>query len=94
MSLAFDGQGDLWVGNGFTTSTIVQFHPSADQRHRQSHPERHLGSSAGSITNPDALAIDDSGNLWVADDMSHRAVWWRSRRTNWRPVDRRCPRSP
>ena len=74
VSLAFDGQGNLWVGNGFTTSTIVSFTPAQISASGNPTPTVTIGSSAGSITNPDALAIDHSGNLWVANDVSPGSV--------------------
>ena len=72
-SLAFDGQGNLWVGNDTalnTTSDIVSFSPAQLSAAGNPTPTVTLASVTGSISNPDALAIDHSGNLWVANDVN------------------------
>ena len=76
-SLAFDGLGNLWVGNdtsASTTSNIVSFTPGQISTSGNPTPTVTLSTAAGSISNPDALAIDHSGNLWVANDVAPGSV--------------------
>ncbi len=66
-SMAFDGQGGLWVGNR-GTNTLVRFTPAQIGATGAPTPDITLTSTGTSITTPDALAFDRSGQLWVADD--------------------------
>jgi sugar lactone lactonase YvrE len=66
-SMAFDGQGGLWVGND-GTNTLVRFTPAQISATGAPTPGVTLTSTGTSIATPDALAFDGSGQLWVADD--------------------------
>ncbi len=59
-SLAFDGQGNLWVGNDTSTSStsnIVSFTPAQLSVSGNPTPAVTLSPTAGSIAFPDALAL-------------------------------------
>jgi sugar lactone lactonase YvrE len=65
-SLALDGSGNLWVGNGIN-STIVSFSPAQLAASGTPTPVVTLSATASSIATPSALAFGRSGNLWVAN---------------------------
>ncbi len=65
-SLAFDGRGDLWIGNR-TNDTIVSFTPGQLSATGTPSPVVTLTASAGSINFPAGLAFDHSGNLWLVN---------------------------
>jgi sugar lactone lactonase YvrE len=65
-SLAFDGRGDLWIGNA-SNNTIVGFTPNQLAATGTPTPAATLSATAGSIHDPAGLAFDRSGNLWVAN---------------------------
>ncbi len=77
-SLAFDGRGNLWVGNDIAASpspgTVVSFTPAQLSTSGNPTPTVTLTSTAASINSPDALAFDSSGRLWVANDVSPGSV--------------------
>ena len=91
-SLAFDGSGNLWVGNG-GNKHHRQAHPGAAQRHRDADACGDPDLQAA-ITAPDSLAFDRSGNLWVANNLDPGQRGGVLAEPNWRPAEPRCPRSP
>jgi sugar lactone lactonase YvrE len=69
--LAFDASGNLWAAN-FNGSSVVEFSVSQLASSGSPTPAVTISSSSGSLSGPDGLAFDASGNLWVAngDDSS------------------------
>jgi len=61
LTMAFDAQGDLWVGNGNIRTTITEFTPTALAKGGHE-------AVKVTLTSPDVagLAFDGSGDLWVA----------------------------
>ena len=73
---AFDSSGDLWVANS-ANQTLVEFTPS--QLGTTGSPAPNVTISAtsatgGSLDQPDGLAFDSSGDLWVADYANNSVV--------------------
>lgn len=70
-ALAFDGNGNLWVANsaaaGAGSNTVVEFTTTQLSASGSPKPAVRLASNAGSINNPQGLAFDPLGNLWVSD---------------------------
>lgn len=70
-ALAMDGNGNLWVANsaadGSGANTIVEFTKSQLAASGSPKPAVRLASNAGSIKNPQGMAFDPLGNLWVSD---------------------------
>jgi sugar lactone lactonase YvrE len=66
-ALAFDGRGDLWMGNSFDNA-VVDFTPAQLSASGTPTPAVTLTATAGSINAPDGLVFDSSGRLWVAND--------------------------
>jgi sugar lactone lactonase YvrE len=64
-SLAFDGSGNLWIGNG-GNNTIVSLTPT--QLSATGTPTPTVSLTSAAITAPDSLAFDRSGNLWLANN--------------------------
>jgi sugar lactone lactonase YvrE len=64
-SLAVDGSGNLWIGNG-GNNTIVSLTPAQLSATGTPTPAVTLTSTA--ITAPDSLAFDRSGNLWLGNN--------------------------
>jgi sugar lactone lactonase YvrE len=64
--IAFDASGALWVGN-YDNDTVVKF-ASADLAASGSPtPSVILSATSASIYQPNGLAFDASGNLWVSN---------------------------
>jgi sugar lactone lactonase YvrE len=70
-ALAIDGNGNLWVANsaaiGAGANTVVEFTASQLSASGSPKPAVRLASNAGSINNPQGIAFDPLGNLWVSD---------------------------
>ena len=70
-ALAFDPHGNLWVANsaaaGTNANTLVEFSASQLASSGSPIPAVRVASNAGSITNPQGMAFDPSGNLWISD---------------------------
>jgi sugar lactone lactonase YvrE len=70
-ALAMDGSGNLWVANsaaaGSGANTVVEFTASQLSASGSPKPAVRLASNAGSINNPQGIAFDPKGNLWVSD---------------------------
>ena len=63
--IAFDSSGDLWLGSGAPTATVVEFAKSQLTRSGSPAPRvtMYLGLTTGQ---PEAVAFDPAGDLWVA----------------------------
>jgi sugar lactone lactonase YvrE len=70
-ALAMDDNGNLWVANsaadGSGANTVVEFTKSQIAASGSPKPAVRLASNAGSINNPQGMAFDPLGNLWVSD---------------------------
>lgn len=68
IALAFDASGDLWIGN-LGSSTVVEFTPSQLNASGSPTPTVTLSANATlSLSGPEGMAFDASGNLWVANN--------------------------
>ena len=69
----FDAAGDLWVVN-FNGRSVVEYASNAFSGGPQA-PERTISSdSSGSLNSPAGCAFDQSGDLWVANDLTNTVV--------------------
>ncbi len=69
----FDAAGDLWVVN-YSGRSVVEYAGNAFSGGPQG-PERTISSdSSGSLNSPAACAFDQSGDLWVANDLTNTVV--------------------
>lgn len=70
-ALAMDGNGNLWVANsaadGSGANTVVEFTKNQLAASGSPKPAVRLASNARSINNPQGMAFDPLGNLWVSD---------------------------
>jgi sugar lactone lactonase YvrE len=66
VGLAFDAAGDLWVAN-FTPNTVVEYTPAQLAATGDPTPTITLTGVAMSISGPQLVAFDATGNLWVAN---------------------------
>jgi sugar lactone lactonase YvrE len=70
-ALAFDPHGNLWVANSAATGTganqLVEFSASQLTASGSPKPVARVAANAGSINNPQGMAFDPSGNLWISD---------------------------
>ena len=66
-SIAFDASGALWVGN-YDNDTLVKFAPADLAVSGGPGPSVTLSAASGSLNQPNGLAFDASGNLWVSND--------------------------
>ncbi len=76
VGLVFTGAGDLWVANWFG-STLSEYTPT--QLKASSHPTAAVkissnGKTPASLTGPANLAVDASGDLWVANSSNNTIV--------------------
>ena len=63
--IAFDSSGDLWLGSGAPTATVVEYAKS--QLTRPGSPALRVTMYLGLTTGqPEAVAFDPAGDLWVA----------------------------
>jgi hypothetical protein len=70
---AFDAAGDLWVVN-YNRRSVVEYSSDAFSGGPQ-RPERTITSdSSGSLNSPAGCALDQSGDLWVANDLTNTVV--------------------
>ena len=67
--LAFDGSGNLWVSN-LSGSSIVEFTLTQISLTGSPRPHAVLKGPTTHLTDPNGLAFDALGNLWVADSSS------------------------
>jgi sugar lactone lactonase YvrE len=68
-SVAFDRAGDLWVSNAINSS-VVEFTPSQLTASGAPTPTVTITSNGlvpASLSTPDSLTVDGSGNLWVGN---------------------------
>ncbi len=72
-SVAIDASGNAWVGND-TSNTIVSFARGQLNTSGTPTPVVTLAATAGSLNQPDSLAFDRSGRLWVANDVTPGSV--------------------
>jgi sugar lactone lactonase YvrE len=78
VGLTFDAGGNLWVVNGSSgpadhttgANTLVEFTGSQLASSGSPAPAVTLGAKAGSLDQPEGLAFDPSGKLWVINDLS------------------------
>jgi sugar lactone lactonase YvrE len=66
VGLAFDASGDLWVSNS-TPNTVVEYTPAQLVGTGDPAPTVRFSSVAMSLSAPQFLAFDASGDLWVAN---------------------------
>ena len=70
-AIAFDPHGNLWVANSAATGTganqLVEYSASQLAASGNPTPTVRIASNAGSINNPQGMAFDPSGNLWISD---------------------------
>ena len=64
-ALAFDADGNLWVGNE-GTSELVLFAAASLTASGAPAPIRRIADSGGFLSGPRALVFDNAGDLWVA----------------------------
>lgn len=66
-ALAFDAAGNLWVANS-ASGTVIEFSVAQLGSGGNLTPAVTLTATGGSIASPTALAFDETGNLWVANN--------------------------
>ena len=66
-ALAFDAAGNLWVANS-ASGTVVEFSLGQLGSGGNITPTVILTANSASIVSPTALAFDETGNLWVANN--------------------------
>jgi sugar lactone lactonase YvrE len=71
--ITFDSSGDLWVAN-FGGDTISEFQADQLTSSGAPTPAVQLSSNDGSLDEPNGVAVDPSGDLWVANQGSSSAV--------------------
>jgi hypothetical protein len=68
-ALAFDASGDLWVANvGPQGGTLLEFTSSQLAASGNPRPAVAITGNGGSVSDPQAIAFDRAGNLWVANE--------------------------
>ncbi len=76
--LAFDANGNLWVANsnssGPGANTLVEFTAGQLTASGSPTPAVTLSADSHSINDPQGLAFDQSGNLWIANFQSNTVV--------------------
>jgi streptogramin lyase len=65
--LSVDGAGDIWVANGGRSSGITELSNSGIAMSPSSGFGSIRGTMNGGLNRPQALAVDGSGDLWVAN---------------------------
>ena len=73
LGVAFDGNGTLWVTNN-RDSTVLGFSATQLAAGGSPAPAVALTASGGSLNAPDGVAVDESGNLWVANPFNKTVV--------------------
>jgi sugar lactone lactonase YvrE len=72
-ALAFDAAGSLWVSNNHLHA-IAKFSAAQLATSASPTPTVVLSSTGSSLVNPNGLAFDASGNLWVANSSADNLV--------------------
>ncbi len=75
--LEVDGEGDIWVidGDGFSVNNRVEEFNEAGEYITQ-FGSTGAGPGQFSFAEPDGLAVDSNGNIWVADGGNDRVERW------------------
>jgi len=87
VGITFDASGNLWVADA-ANNRVVRF-PAASttgaaatialgQPNLTSNAANNGGLSASSLSNPNAVIVDNSGNVWVADTGNNRVLEFRA----------------
>ncbi|HJT10154.1 MAG TPA: NHL repeat-containing protein [Candidatus Nitrosotalea sp.] len=83
-TLSFDNSGNLWIGDGANNRILKYTAPLTTGQSASlvigqgdfTHGLQNRGSftSANTISSPDGISFDSSGNLWVADGNNNRVL--------------------
>ena len=87
--IVFDNQNNLWVADtdnnrvvGFSASKIYSINPSASwvigQPSFTANTANNGGISAKTLYNPQSVAIDKNGYLWVGDSLNYRILGYKN----------------
>ena len=66
-AVAFDPNGNLWVGNGSNPASITEYSPTGVQNT--------AATITQGITQPNAIAFDGLANLWVEDNYANLVMY-------------------
>jgi sugar lactone lactonase YvrE len=72
-AVAADGGGNLWITNSGGPS-VSEFNSSGTALSPPATGSFNGGYTGGNLTNPAAIAVDGSGNVWVADEGSSTVI--------------------
>lgn len=79
VNLAFDVKGGLWV-SVMARDRVVKYSQAQLAQSGAPVPVVELGGPGSGMKDPDGLAFDKSGNLWIADTGAHRVYRYDSSR--------------